>query len=100
MATGNFVNFTASELPEAGGAGSPMATGNFVNFTPPVVPIPTGAGGPPGKGRIGLLASAAPYAIATAHCSRLYSQMCQALAASAAPRGTKRHVFGGAAAGG
>ena len=35
MATGNFVNFTASELPEAGGADSPMATGNFVNFTPP-----------------------------------------------------------------
>ena len=95
MATGNFVNFTPSELPEADGAGSPMATGNFVNFAPPVLPIPTGAGGPHGEGRMRLLASTAPYAIATAHCSRLYSQMCQALAASAAPRGTKRRAFGG-----
>ena len=56
MATGNFVNFTASELPEAGGADAPMATGNFVNFTPPVLPIPTGAGGPQGEGRAHSLA--------------------------------------------
>ena len=50
---------------------------------------------PAWQGPDDLLASAAPYAIATAHCSRLYSQMCQALAASAAPRGTRRHAFGG-----
>jgi hypothetical protein len=76
-----------------------MASVNFVNFTPPAEPLPVRAGEPGGRDRMrrDCLGSASPYAIATAENSRLYSEICEALAA-AASRGATRHAFGGATA--